>query len=331
MPELPPQVIPPAQSRCLPWHQETWINLQAQCANGRLPHAMLLEGTPGTGRNRLALSLARYLLCGDMSAQGNCGSCKTCTLSASGAHPDLLTVMPAETGKAIGIDAIREVIRFAAGTPTLGRSKVMLISPAESLTQAAFNAFLKCLEEPSSETFIVMVSASGYPLPATIRSRCQRWKLPSPSLKESRAWLQEALSGDADGAASIDAMLELSGGRPLYALEKLHSDESGGLINLHSATRASLREGRPLPGLEQAVAKVQPDNALDVLESNLHSWLRAQRGDRLRSREARRGFAALETIAQLRAAKRSGTNPNVDLLQFKAVSVINGLWDEETR
>jgi DNA polymerase-3 subunit delta' len=239
--------------------------------------------------------------------------------------------MPAETGKAIGIDAIREVIRFAAGTPTLGRSKVMLISPAESLTQAAFNAFLKCLEEPSSETFIVMVSASGYPLPATIRSRCQRWQLPSPSLKESRTWLQEALSGDADSAASIDAMLELSGGRPLYALEKLHSDESGGLINLHSATRASLREGRPLPGLEQAVAKVQPDNALDVLESNLHSWLRAQPGDRLRSREAQRGFAALETIAQLRAAKRSGTNPNVDLLQFKAVSVINGLWDEETR
>lgn len=327
MPELPPLFIPPDQSRCLPWHEETWSSLNTQYVKGRLPHAMLLEGQPGTGRNRLALSLARYLLCSDMTPQGNCGNCKTCTLSASGAHPDLLTVMPAETGKAIGIDAVREVIRFAAGTPTLGRSKVMLISPAESLTQAAFNAFLKCLEEPSSETFIILVCASGYPLPATIRSRCQRWQLPSPSLAHSREWLLEALDSGAEGSQPIDAMLELCAGRPVDALEKLQSEESDALVSLHGIALTTLRDGRSSLALEHAIAKVQPDSALDVLESNLQSWLRELPAGKLRSQEAHRGFAALETIAGLRAAKRSGTNPNVDLLRFSAASVINGLWD----
>ncbi|WOJ94160.1 DNA polymerase III subunit delta' [Congregibacter variabilis] len=325
--ELPPLIIPPAQSRCLPWHTEIWSSLTTQYANGRLPHAMLLEGQPGTGRNRLALSLARHLLCSERGCDGNCGNCKTCTLSASGAHPDLLTVVPVETGKAIGIDAVREVIRFAAGTPTLGRSKVMLISPAESLTQAAFNAFLKCLEEPSSETFIILVCASGYPLPATIRSRCQRWQLPSPSMLHSREWLLDALDGETSSSQPIDEMLELCAGRPLDAMEKLQSDESDALIGLYSTAKAILTDGRPSPALEQAVAKVQPDSALDVLESNLQGWLRELPAGKLRSGEAQRGFAALETIAGLRAAKRSGTNPNVDLLRFSATSVINRLWD----
>ncbi|MFT4768674.1 MAG: DNA polymerase-3 subunit delta' [Glaciecola sp.] len=328
MTELPPRVIPPAQSRCLPWHHATWSSLDTLFKKERLPHAMLLEGQPGTGRNRLALSLARYLLCSNTRSEGNCGGCKTCILTASGAHPDLSIVMPAETGKAIGIDAIREVIRFAAGTPTLGRYKVILVSPAESLTPAAFNAFLKCLEEPSSETFIVMVSASGYPLPATIRSRCQRWQLPSPAVPLGREWLLEAL-GEAEASSQlVDSMLELCGGRPLEALEKLQSDDCDALISLHRTARTMLQEGRPSRALEQGVANVQPDSTLDVLESTLQSWLRELPATQLRSQEALRGFAALETIAQLRAAKRSGTNPNVDLLRFTVTSAMNGLWDK---
>ena len=327
MPELPPLRVPPMQSRCLSWHQETWNSLSTLFEKERLPHAMLLEGQPGTGRNRLALSLARYLLCSDMSSDGNCGNCKTCSLSASGAHPDLMTVIPAESGKAIGIDAIREVIRFASGTPTLGRYKLIVISPTESLTPAAFNAFLKCLEEPASDTFIIMVSASGYPLPATIRSRCQRWQLPTPMLSLSRDWVLETLGEGAVSEQLVDAMLDLCVGRPLDALQKLGSDECEALITLHACVKTMLRSEQKSPALENALAGVSPDTGLDVLETALQSWLRTLSADQLRSQAALRGFVALDTLAQLRAAKRSGSNPNADLLRFTATSAVNGLWE----
>ncbi|EAQ97970.2 DNA polymerase III subunit delta' [Congregibacter litoralis] len=327
MPELPPTIIPPPQSRTLPWHQSAWRSLHTLFQGGRLPHAMLLEGQPGTGRNRLALALARFLLCSQPGVEGNCGECKTCTLSASGALPDLLSVGPAEEGKAIGINAIREVIRFAAGTPSLGRYKVILITPAESLTTAAFNAFLKCLEEPASETFIILVSARGFPLPATIRSRCQRWQLPSPEEEAAQEWLKKELGqqAEADGAAS--AMLELCNGRPLDALSKLQGEEREPLLAMHRCAREVLHQGRKSTLLEQAVAGVEPDSALDAMESALQRWLRELPAARLRTVEAQRGFGALDTIGRLRAAKRSGTNPNVDLLRFSATSALNGLWE----
>ncbi|MDP5071122.1 MAG: DNA polymerase III subunit delta' [Congregibacter sp.] len=331
MPELPPLITPAAQSRCVAWHSSHWEHMSTLFAKARLPHAMLLEGQPGTGRNRLALTLARYLLCSDRGALGNCGNCKTCTLSASGAHPDLLTVTPAEAGKAIGIDAIRQALRFATGTPTLGKQKVLLISPAESLTAAAHNAFLKCLEEPSPETFIVLVSASGHPLPATIRSRCQRWHLVSPNASLSRDWLLAALGADAPGHVSqmVEPMLELCAGRPLEALRKLQDGNGEALISVHAAaTRVLLGEERGTQKFELAAANTEPELVLDVVEQTLRSWLRSLPVATLRSRQGHRGFAALQTIERLRSAKRSGTNPNADLLRFTVMSAIAGLWDK---
>lgn len=324
---LPPQIVPPAQSRCVPWHNDAWASLQSLFQQQRLPHAMLLEGQPGTARNLLAITLARFLLCNERTAEGNCGACKTCTLSASGAHPDLLSVMPAEAGKAIGIDAVRQIIRFAAGTPSLGQHKVIVVTPAESLTSAAFNAFLKCLEEPSSDTFIVMVSAQGYPLPATIRSRCQRWPLTTPPLSICREWVQTALQDQQPAGADVDAMLHLCGGRPLDALAKLQGESCDTLLTLHGAVTKMMRDQQKSFALDQAIAAAEPDSVLDVLEVALQTWLRQLCATKLRSPEAQRGFQALNTLEGLRIAKRSGTNPNVDLLRFTASAALNGLWE----
>lgn len=329
--ELPPDALPTAQSRCLPWQQDSWKILAALVRRERLPHALLLEGQPGTGRNVLATALARYLLCADPQDMGNCGSCKACALTATGAHADLLCVAPAEEGKAIGIDAIRSVIRFATGTATLGARKVILLSPAESMTTAAFNAFLKCLEEPSAETFIVLVSASGYSLPATIRSRCQRWFLPTPEHSQARQWLLEACGKASAGADPIplaEQMLEMCDGRPLIALSRLQSQEADTLRGLHAALVA-LMSGDHSAGAhaEQAAAGVDPDVVLEVLDQALQRWLKAQGADVLRSPAGHRGFQALTTIGRLRTARRSGSNPNADLVQFQAIRAVSGLWD----
>ena len=116
----------------------------------------------------------------------NCGECKTCALSQTQGHSDWRWVGPAGNSRSIGIDQIREVIRFTAQTSALGQYKVLVVHPADSMTLPAANAFLKCLEEPAADTLILLITRSPFRVPATIRSRCQRVQLPSPD-QESAA------------------------------------------------------------------------------------------------------------------------------------------------
>ena len=311
----------------LPWHAAQWRQALSQERANRLPHAVLITGTPGTGRNGFAVALARTLLCHTPTERGFCGECKACRLSAGGAHADFLRVAPEEPGKAIGVDAVRDALRFAAGTPTQGTRKVMLLSPAEAMTTAAHNAFLKCLEEPTPGTHIVMVAALGAALPATIRSRCQRWLLPDPDPQAAAAWLEAALNA-ADGAAQVPAAqryLQLFGPAPLAALDSLRDDTGNELLALNDALCSEDGVYRPLAA-ERSAAAIDPDRFLQVLEAAVQRWLRERSAAELHSVRGRRGFAALDVIDQLRNARRAGSNPNPDLLRFRALQVYAGLW-----
>ncbi len=317
------------RSRCLPWQGKTWGRVLRMLENERLPHALLLEGVPGTGRGQFAEALARHLLCAAPTAEGNCGQCKACTLSATGAHADFHRMAPEEPGKAIGIDAVRAAIRFATGTASFGARKVMLVSPAQSMTSAAFNAFLKCLEEPSPGTFILLVSARGYPIPATILSRCQRLPMSSPTSDESRSWLLETLGSRANASAEIDAMLVLSADRPLDALQRFEDGASEALIAAYASLQALMaRESGARQRAEASIDKLPAEEALALVEQALRRWLLQQDAGGLRATAGLRAFQALTELDRLRSAHRSGSNPNVDLLRFSAVQAAAGLWTE---
>jgi DNA polymerase-3 subunit delta' len=293
----------------------------------RLPHAIMLEGVPGTGRGEFAHALARHLLCAAPTADGNCGECKSCVLSSTGAHADFHRLVPEEPGKAIGIDAVRAAIRFATGTATQGMRKVMLVSPAQSLTTAAFNAFLKCLEEPSPGTFIVLVCARGYAIPATILSRCQRWPLRSPDAEQSRRWLEQSFRDNGMDAAQLTAMLAVTANRPLNARLRLESGDGEALINAYAALRAMLaRENGAGQRAEMALEKLSADDALSLAEDVLRQWLREQDAPGLRSAPGHRALEAVNELSRLRAINRSGSNPNPDLLRFSATQALAGLW-----
>lgn len=321
-----------ARPRFLPWHAEPWQRLGALIAEDRLPHALLLEGVPGTGRLCFADAFALRLLCREPAEGRHCGECKACRLASNGVHADFLRVLPLEEGKAIGIGAVREAINFASRTASLGRHKVLLFSPAESMTSAAFNAFLKCLEEPAPDTVILLVFARGYPLPATIRSRCQRWQLPVPEKEVARSWLlaefadlQESEHG-ARGLSVDDALL-LSRNSPLSALSILDGNSTQYSSALVSALQRRGAKTPVMQAVESAAEGVSVAVLLELLTLHLQNWLRDQTSDGLRTEAAHAAFTALSRLAALRRAQQLGTNPNDDLLRFSALKACAGLWD----
>ncbi|HMW43772.1 MAG TPA: DNA polymerase III subunit delta', partial [Plasticicumulans sp.] len=112
-----------------PWLRGIWAQLAPALAAGRLPHALLLAGPEGLGKMAFAQALGEALLCESPRPDHHaCGHCRACRLLAAGSHPDLHVVAPAEEGKAIRVDAIRELIGFAALTPQFGGRRVLRLA-----------------------------------------------------------------------------------------------------------------------------------------------------------------------------------------------------------
>ena len=199
----------------LPWHKAQWQRLAGARRDGRLPHATLLAGAAGLGKSHFARRLAGALVCPCPDQAGDaCGSCDACRQATAGSHPDLLWVSPEEQGKAIKIDAVRELTAKSVLAAQQQGHRVIVIDPADAMNRAAANALLKTLEEPSSQTVLLLVSSQPDRLPATIRSRCQVVAFPAPSRAEAHAWL--AARG---GGEDVDELLAISGGAPLRALQ----------------------------------------------------------------------------------------------------------------
>jgi len=204
----------------LPWHHTQWQRLQAGRNEGRLPHALLINGAAGLGKSRFAHCFAASLFCtGSGKAGMPCGNCRGCLLLKAGNHPDFTVVMPEEPGKGIRIDAIRDVTSREVLTAQYGGYKVIIIEPADALNMAASNSLLKTLEEPVSQTLIILVSSLPGKLQATIRSRCQRVDIRVPDRSQAQAWLKEAC-----GVDDPDLLLDLASGAPLLALELADPD-----------------------------------------------------------------------------------------------------------
>ena len=210
----------------LPWHADPWARWLASRRADRLPHALLLTGPAGVGKQVFADHLAAALVCETPALEAQpCGRCQACRLAADGTHPDVHRVVPAEEGKPIRIDAIRELIGQSSLT-TVGQGMlVFVISPAEAMNRAAANALLKTLEEPSGASCLILVSSAPHRLPATIRSRCQEVAFRPVPREQAREWLAERAGG-----GDVDAALDAAGGAPLLAQSLL---ETGGLERLH--------------------------------------------------------------------------------------------------
>lgn len=194
-----------------PWLIKPWRQLTSDL--DRLPHALLLAGLGGLGKNQFAIKLAEILLCTELNDNHACGNCKSCTLFTAKTHPDIKIVTPAEEGKSISIDQIRELTSFLNLTPHTAGHKVIILTPAEAMTLQAANSLLKQLEEPPGSGVLMLVSHEPYRLPQTIRSRCTRVGFNPPSIEKATLWLRK-LNVDED---EISVALSAAGGAPLAA------------------------------------------------------------------------------------------------------------------
>ena len=159
-------------------HKTTIGNLLSLHTNNQLPHAILITSVSGVGLASVASSLCATLLC-ERDNDLPCGECSSCSRVSAGTQGDYRWVEIAEGKASIGVDQIREAGDFVTKTAGYGSQKILVISDAEKMTTGASNALLKTLEEPQGNSLLVLLSQRTWLLPATIRSRCQTWRLPA--------------------------------------------------------------------------------------------------------------------------------------------------------
>ncbi len=192
--------------------------LTGALAAGRAAHAYLFVGPERVGKHTLALKLAQALNC--EGEEPPCDGCEPCRRIAAGIHADVQTVTVEEAEederrKGIHVSQIRELQRVTSLKPFQGRSRVVIIDPADEMNVSAQNAFLKTLEEPPPQVVFVLVTADESRLLPTIRSRCRRLELRLPSVADVETALRER---DVD-EEQARLLARLSAGRIGWALE----------------------------------------------------------------------------------------------------------------
>lgn len=300
----------PATSAPLPWQGQDWLHLNKQLENEQLPHALLLTGAMHTGKARLALALARLLLCHEPSGGLNCGHCHACQLSAGGSHGDFRWLEPEDKSRVIKIDQVRSVVEFINKTASFGQRKVVVLAPADSMNTNAANALLKSLEEPATGTYLILVCHRLHSVPATIRSRCRMLKPAVPDSGQCLDWLDQVT-----GSRELsEQLLALADGRPLLAEQLYRSDGVEGLTRRRLGLRGLLAGRATVPETLALLGDIGVDEFLQQLAVEMQTVVRGLSRQHLSSKTGRAGFAMLDEITRLQRAVNAGANPNKQLL-----------------
>lgn len=238
--------------------------LQSAIASNRISHAYLFTGPRGVGKTTVARLLAKSLNC--TGSTRPCGKCANCQVEL-GSHLDLIEIDAASNRR---IDEIRELRDKIGLAPALGKYKVYIIDEVHMLTNEAFNALLKTLEEPPSHAVFILATTEAHKLPETIISRTQRFNfkpLSRQDLVQGLAAIAAAEKIKIDEAAlSLVATASRGGFRDAISmLDQLAS--SGGPIEA-ATVRLVLGWGdaESIDHLAVAISKNQPIEALAALD-----------------------------------------------------------------
>jgi len=144
-------------------------------------HAYLFVGSRGTGKTSMAKILAACLNCERGPTVEPCGVCDSCTAIARASSLDVIEMDAASNNS---VDDIRELRDSVAFAPVSGRRKVYILDEAHMLSTAAWNAFLKTLEEPPANTVFVLATTEAQKVPATVVDRCHRFDFQRPTVEQ---------------------------------------------------------------------------------------------------------------------------------------------------
>ena len=218
--------------------------LENAITQGRIAHGYILSGQRGTGKTTVARILARCLNCEQGPTATPCGTCASCTEISAGSAVDVIEIDAASNR---GINEMRELRENVRYRPARGRYKIFIIDEAHQITNEAFNALLKTLEEPPEWVVFVLCTTEAHKIPVTIVSRCQQFSFRSVDFADVVArmeWIvkQEGIQADNEVLSVLAQSGEGSVRDSLSALDqaiaccgtKLEAGEVRGLLGMFS-------------------------------------------------------------------------------------------------
>lgn len=271
-------------------HEDILKKLLNLLEENRLPHALLLVGPEGIGKQKVARILSQKLL----GTSGNPDE-----------HPDFHLV-EADNGR-IKIDTIREIKKLLNYSPLRGNSRVVLINDAHSMNAAAANSLLKSLEEPPKGTYFILIThASGW-IPKTIVSRTQKIRFSPLSTEQIKGILKT------EGISLSPALIPWAQGSPLAALTLAQVQDSVPSIR-------SLIPSREAIGYDGAYALAQAtaeeNQTLPFLQALLSATHQILTGPRKNNRYDFDLLNFADRILEIRNLLRQNINPKIHLTRL---------------
>lgn len=242
--------------------------LKNQLANDKIFHAYLFTGTRGTGKTTCAKILAKAVNCLSAEKGDPCGKCEACLSLIDGENTDIAEIDAASNNGVDDIRSLRDQVNFA---PASSKYRIYIIDEVHMLSDNAFNALLKTLEEPPAHVIFILATTEVHKLPATILSRCQRFDFHRIDSKVIAERLKFVASKEnieiTDGAATLIAAAADGGMRDALSLLDL-CVSSGRVIDEQTVSSACGMAGKDyLIDLCEAIKDKDASAALSLLDS----------------------------------------------------------------